>query len=146
MRLPYKCLSKSGSVLVAASPTHVDTFNVETGSLLSSYSTAFFAAPKDQDSKSNGKTQEPNTQSVPSVDNDTSSPPAKKRRLSGDQVEEKKPKDESRAKSAALDPPNIITMAFTSTGKHLVAVTAEDKTLRVFDHYGGGKLHQTSQR
>ena len=40
----------------------------------------------------------------------------------------------------------VIKLAATSNGRHVVAVTSEDKCMRVFELKGDGVMYQTSER
>jgi tRNA (guanine-N(7)-)-methyltransferase subunit TRM82 len=42
--------------------------------------------------------------------------------------------------------PVVIALASTRRGDHVIVVTGEDKSIRVFEHDGKGQLRQISQR
>jgi len=42
--------------------------------------------------------------------------------------------------------PAVIALASTRRGDHVIVVTGEDKSIRVFEHDGRGQLRQISQR
>lgn len=99
-------------------------------------------------------------------------PPAKKRKLSSENIEakngetsastpntkqeqqdgkKKKQKQNNRSEAVAsgLQAPAVIALAATKDGKHVIAVTGEDKSIRVFESIeegGSHKLQQLSQR
>jgi len=89
-----------------------------------------------------------------------SDPPAKRRKLSDLSEEEEeeelsvekknKKGGKSRAKhqkppADISTPPNVIVLTSSTDGKHVVVVTGEDKTVRVFEHENG-ELKQIFQR
>ncbi|MCJ1479776.1 tRNA (guanine-N(7)-)-methyltransferase non-catalytic subunit trm82 [Lambiella insularis] len=51
-----------------------------------------------------------------------------------------------RAKPKTVSVPSIFKLAATSTGKYVVAVTDEDKCIRVLELLADGRLHQVSER
>lgn len=86
-------------------------------------------------------------------------PPAKKRKLSNETTEDVKPnvKDNSRKKqnvrssavASGLEAPAVILLAVTKGKGHVIAVTGEDKCIRVFENAvedGTNRLLQISQR
>jgi tRNA (guanine-N(7)-)-methyltransferase subunit TRM82 len=148
-RMPYQRLQRSGDVLIAARGSSIDTFDLINGSFLSSWSTA----PKPT------QTTTPATSEAP----DASSPPAKRRKVSDEEdtadiegaattsetnaktngnsngqskaQKKKQQNQKSRAESASsgFEHPAVICLAATEDGKHIVAVTAEDKSVRVLE-------------
>ena len=91
---------------------------------------------------------------------DPSSPPAKRRKLSAARdlqepsekngTEKKKVNNRSDAVASGLQAPAIIALAVTTRGKHVIAVTGEDKSIRVFENVfepdGKHQLRYVSQR
>ncbi|KAL3418976.1 WD repeat domain-containing protein [Phlyctema vagabunda] len=147
---PYQCLHRCGDgpVLVAASASRLDSFNLDDGSLLSSWESC---SPQDQHVKNNDTSVNANARATP---------PAKRRKLSDvqERVEagtvmpanaqpgHKKVNARSSAASSGPEGPAVIALASTKTGTHVIAVTGEDKSIRVFQHDGRGHLLQLSQR
>jgi tRNA (guanine-N(7)-)-methyltransferase subunit TRM82 len=64
-------------------------------------------------------------------------PPVKRRKLSGAEDQEKngrkKANNRSDAVTSGLESPAVISLAVTKEGRHVVAVTGEDKSIRVFE-------------
>jgi tRNA (guanine-N(7)-)-methyltransferase subunit TRM82 len=91
---------------------------------------------------------------------DPSSPPVKRRKLSAarDPQEpnekngngKKKVNNRSDAVASGLQAPAIIALAVTTRSKHVIAVTGEDKSIRVFESVfesdGKHQLRHVSQR
>ena len=148
-QMPYQRLQRSGNVLIAARGSSIDTFDLSNGSFLSSWSTA-------------PETVNAPTHSTPNA-LESSSPPSKRRKVVDEEdvadseptgqlsakistngngngvakAEKKKQQNQkSRAESASsgLEYPAVTCLAASSDGKHVVAVTAEDKSVRVLEH------------
>ncbi len=103
---------------------------------------------------------------------ENSTPPAKKRKLSSEpevkergnstpkdpepetkvgKKKEKQPKQNNRsiAVNSGLQAPAVIALAATKDGRHVIAVTGEDKSIRVFENVeenGAQRIQQISQR
>jgi tRNA (guanine-N(7)-)-methyltransferase subunit TRM82 len=88
---------------------------------------------------------------------DSVSPPTKKRKLSASgpadaqtlSKDGKKKKNRSDAVLSGLEAPAVVALAITGASNHVVAVTAEDKSIRVFEivqESGIHRLKQLSQR
>ncbi|KAI1661428.1 hypothetical protein F4813DRAFT_229100 [Daldinia decipiens] len=163
MNLPYQYLSRLGqsSILCAAKGASIHTFDLEAGnSFLSSWThplTKQF---------SNGEPQETGQEGQELNEQESGQRPSKKRKLNGENkpsAEEgtsqadtgaveaaangngkKKHKPESRVQGPEI--PFVALMTATEDGRHLVAVTGQDKTLWVFEHDGKGELKEISQR
>ena len=147
--MPYQCLQKCGNILIAARGSSIYSFNLEDRSLLSSWKcpTAF------QDLKINETTKPPSTDVVI----ESSPSPAKKRKLSATEDSQKsvespgtkKTNNRADAVASGLEAPAVIALAVTGD-KHVVAVTGEDKTIRVFENVfkedGKQYLKHISQR
>ena len=158
---PYQCLyycqqanrSETG-ILVAASGCYIHTFNSQSGKHLSTWP----SIEKDGQSQSVGDRNENELETLDrkvSRQGD-SEPPTKRPKVS-------LARDESGSSSAEIvvagDDDNgewssprkipvsqIIKLAGTANGEQVVAVTAEDKCIRVFDLATDGTLTQLSQR
>lgn len=144
--MPYQRLQRSGNILIAARGSSFDSFSLQDGSLLSTWTNA------------------PSSKSEPVEATLATSPPAKRRKISTEEKEEgiEEPKEESikapngshtakkekkkqnnrsDAVASGLEHPAIIALTVTQDGKHVIAVTAEDKSIRVFENVlsEGGK-------
>lgn len=175
MGMPYQCIKGCGKVLVAARGSFIDTFNPEDGSLLSTWK--YPSAQESDNSKQNIPSQildepvilvETHKSVSPSEVAPDSSPPPKRRKLSTgiedrpaqpsakengmkkDQNGGKKGNKRLDAVTSGLETPAVIALATTEGGRHVIAVTGEDKSIRVFENTfdGDGKhfLTQLSQR
>lgn len=170
--MPYQCVVKCGSKLVAARGSSIDSFNIRTGLLLSSWECPALKSTE----KENGTSKQPEGKEVMAKSElreqegaiEEPGPPAKKRKLSDDpelkEEQEQSKKSEARggkrekranqnnrsvAKSSGLEAPAVIALAATEDGRHVIAVTGEDKSIRVFESTEGDglqKLNQISQR
>lgn len=165
MRMPYQCMTRCGDILVAARGSSIDSFKLEDGLLLSTWNCP--SSQHSQDGKTpNGEldlttkvaTIQTSESSLVEIALDISSPPAKKRKLSqSGQVPtlvepkdgKKKQNNRSAAVASGLEAPAVTVLASTTDGKHVIAVTGEDKSIRVFEHVfidGAHQLKQLSQR
>ena len=160
MQHPYQCLlycSRSdhneAGVLVAASGPYIHTFSAQHGTHLSTW-------PSNQDFKQStqkAKGTEAGSELIEdqSSSHEDSHRPQKRRKLSP-------PRDDSGSSAEivvnggnangqnsnlkqASNPP-VIKLAGTSTGQYVVAVTGEDKCLRVFELSENGCLKPLSER
>ena len=138
-RHPFQCiryverkLNGFQSLLVASAASNIYTYSAETGHRLSIW-------PRDLGHSKNGES--PSTADVDSIPKDQG-PPEKKRKISepGDGVKEFK----GSAQPAYCA--NVPLLALTSNGHHLVAVTAEDKCIRVLRIKEDGLLQHLSAR
>jgi tRNA (guanine-N(7)-)-methyltransferase subunit TRM82 len=165
MFLPYQSIKRCGKVLVAARGSSIDTFNLEVGSLLSALTVSSTQDPKTANSSSEKAQNTLQSQMLRSSEDVVlqSSPPAKRRKLSaaeedgsaqesnqknGSRKEEKGSKKCNKrldAVASGLETPAVILLAATGDGRHVIAVTGEDKSIRVFQH-DLGELEQLSQR
>ncbi len=160
--MPYQCMAKLGNIVVSARGSRIDSFTLPEGAFLSTWSSSTLQE------EANGK---PEVKPTPILQNSESSsvditldaaPPAKKRRLSKvsreeEEADEKEPGKEGKKKKnnrsdavvSGLEAPAIIALAVTKDGKHVVAVTGEDKSIRVFESVSEDEkqsLKQLSQR
>lgn len=145
MKSPYQCMESTSSFLFAASGSWIYVFSLENGSRLASgeckplgvqWETPFTQLP--------GKEAMDKEEEVPEPKRSDSSPPAKKRRLSddgGSQAKPESPQEMERSQRSKvikeagvnLEAPFITAMAVTASGQHVVVVTGEDKSIRVFE-------------
>jgi tRNA (guanine-N(7)-)-methyltransferase subunit TRM82 len=148
---------QSGNLLIAARGSSIDLFR--DGLLLSTWK-----CPSIQAAGSTTPSLEVTTKLVTqhyetSVEiTADSAPPAKKRKLSTSGPVEaksvtkegkKKQNSRSDAVRSGLEAPAVIALAITKERRHVIAVTGEDKSIRVFENVqedGVHRLKQLSQR
>ena len=158
MLAPYQCLEVAGEILVAASGHELQTFDLKTGAEISSWACPrpVVEGKKDQQTEKvilEVSPEDSEKQETPSED-----PPAKRRKISDDEIkkedveEKSEVKKNGRPKAKQLRqpadrslPPNFIALTASKDGKHVVAVTGEDKHVRVFENENG-QLKQISSR
>jgi len=157
-RMPYQCMVKSGNVLVAARGSSLDSFDVFDGSLLSTWKYPSVkrignGQPASAEVITKLATQHSESSSIEIIV-DASSPPAKKRKLSASEPAgasqdlrkgKKKQNNRSDAVASGLEAPAVIALAVTNSGRHVIAVTGEDKTIRVFENVQEDGVHQLRQ-
>lgn len=147
---PFQAIQQLGSqgpdgldILAAAAGPKIYTFDVEDGRQLSVW-------PESQEPQ---KSEPIDTSSGHKGDNESQGPPEKKRKISSPEADSKPDgtqgangKDsDGKGKSTAKW--TIIPILTTSVdGKHLIALTGEDKCIRVFGVSKDGKLTQLSER
>lgn len=168
--MPYQYIKKCGKLFIAARSSSIDIFNSVDGSLYSTWSSVPPQAPVPQNVNLNPEDDDVKlaTQEVQpvSADNETktTSPPAKRRKLSpakdGENLESKEDTKESKkggkgeknqkqSKAPGPEAPAVIALAVTKNAKHVVAITGEDKSIRVFEvieQHGIPQLKHISQR
>lgn len=176
MSMPYQCIRRCRNLLVAARGSSIDIFNPGDGSLRSTWKCP--SVQEGNDSKPNTTSQVSEKplngletqRSESSIDVALESPPpAKRRKLSAageegphqnapskehemkkDQKGNKKGNKRLEAVVSGLETPAVIALAATEDGRHVIAVTGEDKSIRVFENSvdGSGRqcLKQVSQR
>jgi tRNA (guanine-N(7)-)-methyltransferase subunit TRM82 len=160
--MPYQCLKKCGNILIAARGSSIDSFSLEDHSLLSTWKCPSSHDPEltQTSSEITIKLTAQNSEVPVDVVRDPSSPPAKRRKLSAARdlqepsekngTEKKKVNNRSDAVASGLQAPAIIALAVTTSGKHVIAVTGEDKSIRVFENVfepdGKHQLRYVSQR
>ncbi|KAH8591307.1 hypothetical protein B0O99DRAFT_519576 [Bisporella sp. PMI_857] len=149
LRMPYQCLKKCGDILIAARGSSIDSFSLKDHSLLSTW-----RCPSTQSSKS----LEPAKDTPAPVSQDSSAsveivteqstPPAKRRKLSTSGPEKPNQQNGKRQNnrleyvSSGLEAPAVIALAVTRNGKHVIAVTGEDKSIRVFENAFKDSKHE----
>ena len=149
MLRPYQCLlycSKSGNlhreILLAATGCHIFSFDAQDGSLLSTWP----SLPKQSLEEARSR----------SFENWDSEHQAKRQKISfsqeasnsdsADIVVENKLDVVTNTKSGEPSTANIAKLVCTSDCRYVIAVTAEDKSVRVFDLTNDGNLAQLSER
>lgn len=157
-------MTRCGDILVAARGSSIDAFKLQDGSLLSTWTDSGrqnFQAGNSLELAAEPTTklatQSSKSSSTIDITLETTSPPAKKRKLSlPDQSPfqpeakngKRKQNNRSSAVASGLDAPAITVLVSTTDGRHVIAVTGEDKSIRVFENVIGGvhRLKQISQR
>lgn len=163
MAMPYQCIKRCGKVLVAARGSSIDTFNPENGYLLSTWNAFPTQDPNlalSEKAPNHLETQKSESSADTVTEN---SPPAKRRKLSAGEEDSpaaepnqkngmkkdgkgsKKGNRRSDAVASGLETPAVILLEATRDGRHVIAVTGEDKSIRVFQQ-DEGYLKQLSQR
>ena len=154
----YQCLlycsrsdSSNRDILIAASGSYIQTFNASDGVHLSTW-------PPGRSRGTSPQTRtDPKTfvhhRSGPSADSEISQRPQKRRKLSSTSsrssteiIVEDGPRDTGCSGMDHLSKNWITKLACDASGQHLVTVTGEDKTLRVYDLSVGGVLSLFSER
>jgi len=148
---------KCGSTVITARGSSIDSFNLRDGSLLSTWT----CPTPNGTGKSQTIAQEVSTK-VASQTSDPSSVeitldasvPVKKRKLSASEPGgakpvskegKKKQNNRSGAVASGLEAPAVISLAVTKVGCHVIAVTGEDKSIRVFENVEKDGVHQLDQ-
>lgn len=159
MSAPFQCLLASPltpgapqkHLLLGAAGSKIYSFSADTGVLLSSWS---------HKTGSNTEKEKPASKPSPSKSDtkptDTVEPPAKRRKhapsghasdsSSAEIVVENGSKKRRRPKQPIIFGHNVTKLIHTSSGGHVVAVTGEDKCIRVFELHKTGVLKQLSER
>lgn len=153
---PYQCLlycyrpeDSVSQILIAASGAYIHAFDVSSGQHLSCW------PPTNGPVTSNHKQATPvfiNEESdLNHDDNDSSQQPSKRRKTSLPAVISTESSSAEIVVEGSDDREDfhsnpVIKLAATSKGRHLVAVTGEDKCMRVFELTGMGTMHQLSER
>ena len=146
LQTPYQCIEKAGKFLVAARGSSIDLFSLDDLSLLSTWEFphAEGLSTKDE-TQSTAKNHSINMLETPALDPEPphTSPAAKRRKLSdesstqaieaGERKAMRKPNSRSDSMASGLEDPAVVTLASTRGGQHVIAVTGEDKTIRVFE-------------
>jgi tRNA (guanine-N(7)-)-methyltransferase subunit TRM82 len=129
IQMPYQCLDVAGDVLIAARGSSIYCFSLENYSLLSIWKSGISAEPatppttKRRKLSHTGDSQEPNTRDG-----------------------KKKTNSRLEAVASGLESPAVIALAVTKSGNHVVAVTGEDKSIRVFESaFEEGRKHRLQQ-
>jgi tRNA (guanine-N(7)-)-methyltransferase subunit TRM82 len=155
-RMPYQCMVKCGNLLIAARGASLDSFSLENGSLLSTWkcpSTQGIGHGQPPLEVTTKLATQPTESSSVEITIDASSP-AKKRKLSASELadsklvsKEGKKKQNSRSDAVAsgLEAPAVIALAVTEACRHVIAITAEDKSIRVFENGQEDGIHQLKQ-
>lgn len=146
--MPYQCMQKRGNFLFAASGSKICLFGLDSGSFLASGDCKPLEDQRKEvsgEEEAAGTPLEEKLEGVVDTRKDDSSPPAKKRRLSatenglnenskGPQKKERQQRPNTMTDNTkGFEAPFITAMVVTSSGQHVIAVTGEDKSIRVFE-------------
>ena len=152
MLRPFQCLlacyrsaDNLKSVLIAASGASIYSFSIPDGSLLSVWPSRVNSVAKVI------------VNTGPSISNKESQPPEKRRKLSSSSnvsdsssaeivVGNGQNRGRKKSRRRAIIPPGVTKLVGTSNSKFIVAVTSEDKGIRVFSLLENGTLEQSSER
>lgn len=151
---PFQKIAHSGiavdgiNLLIAAAGPHIFVFNFSNGAVL-------FRWPYNDSASGAGGPLSSDEVARPS----NGEPPEKKRRISKSrgngtspessssvEIETERVKGQRRKPKPKPGLPNVSHLLTTSDGKHVVAITAEDKCIRVFEIGGRGVLTALSER
>ena len=161
MSHPYQCLCHcprasqfETGILVGASGSRIHTFSAQNGRYLSTWP----SVEKSAQIQSIGRKSETDSKmsNLKGFPQDEVEPPTKRQKLSLVKNESssssaeivvsgESDNDESSSLQQPLNPP-VIRLTGTSNGQQVVAVTGEDKCIRVFDLAADGTLTQFSER
>lgn len=152
--IPYHLIASCGDVLVAACGSRLDTFSLKSGRLTSSWQ-----LPRNEASAAVSKSDNRAEISEASKDDNveqTDLPPAKRQKVQGEEdtagSSKAKKKKNMRANMANMNSeiPYFQALISTTNGEHVIGVTGEDKTIRVFQWLEIGtdnqRLDQISER
>ena len=150
MLIPYQCIKRCGQVLIAARGSSIDTFNSESGSLLSTWRVPSAEEPNPVSSSSKAIVESLESYDLESTEGvgDAYAPATKRRKLStvediaqepaqtnGAKGQEKGSKRDNKRSDVVisnLETPVVILLEVTRDERHVTAVTGEDKAIRVF--------------
>ncbi len=156
MRFPYQRLHVCGNVLVAARGGSIDTFSISEGTYISTWKhkhAPFRDAARELEAGHAGGEPSPaaKRRRVDDDDDDDDgadpqgSLPASSKEP-GRQRPKKGPMNNTGAVQEDLIDPVVTVLEGTADGRYVVAVTGQDKTVRVLEHDGRGVLRQLSER
>ena len=154
MQHPFQCLeicsradATENEVLVAAAGHQIHAYSLYSGGLLATWP----AARSGRTGHSGDTIQRKQHASDVPHDKDEVGSPSKRRKLSENgsdstsaEIVVERDADPSAPQEMSKSP--VIKLARTSDGRHLIAVTGDDKCVRVFDLLPDGALHQLSER
>jgi tRNA (guanine-N(7)-)-methyltransferase subunit TRM82 len=164
-------MEKCGKFLVAARGSNIDLFSLTDGSFLATWQCPSNQEPQKpnpaaQEVKPKLENEDSKSSSVDIIV-EASAPPAKRRKLSdedeqdensangqngenkGGNKKNKKQNNRSESVASGLEAPAVIALAVTLDAAHVIAITGEDKSIRVFSvisQDGVARLQQLSQR
>lgn len=125
------CVSRGGSIL---------TFSIEGTHLSTWHHPSVPSQPQQNEEASVPEDDQAPPSKRRKTDDESEPPAAAAAKTSKKQIQRK-----TRPKSP-LDSPCVVLLRSTGDGKHIVAVTGQDKTVWVLEHEGRGELKELSQR
>ena len=136
-------------VLLAAAGPNINSFNLCNSTFTSSWPKSTGKQNEEQE-EANGEDddgQRPTKRQKVDADGDRASRESSESvNLVTERVERVKGERRKPKKVQETPPPNVSHLIATRDGSHVVAVTAEDKCVRVFQLQEGGRLLQLSER
>lgn len=137
----------SPSFLLAASRSHIFVFSAEDGKLLSTWQSNQCQAVDLQSTQSRAdEVGKEESARRPTKRRKKGSPDDESESSSAEIVTEDGRQKTRKSSKPIIMEPNVITLAATSDGQAIVAVTDEDKSIRVLSLGSNGALQQLSQR
>lgn len=151
MRHPFQCLALAATpdayILVAAAGPSISTYRLNDGALLATWFPPGVATNENRELERKG------ARPISERSKDDTEPPDKRRKLSEQGETSARPAGGTAVdipKSVALplwaSKPAVTKLAITSDAKYVIAVTGDDKCIRVFDLLQDGTLLQRSER
>lgn len=155
MRHPFQYLALAatpdGYILVAASGSSISTYRLNNGALLATWCPP--QKPKGKGKKESGEAEWKDAQAHSERANNDSQPPIKRTKRSGRGDGPDRPAEstainfpKSVAGSSTTSKAAVTKLAITSDAKYVIAVTGDDKCIRVFALLEDGRLLQRSER
>lgn len=156
LRVPYQCILRTENFLIAARGSSIDLSTVKEPSRTSTWEcpTAQGRSSKDgcQSTAQQSPVKDLASPALQDAEATQLSPPAKRRKLSDEGTSQnpddtepkskKKSNNRSDSVAAGLEAPAVTTLAITRNGQHVIAVTGEDKSIRVFEiAFDGDGMH-----
>ena len=151
MRHPFQCIvlaaTQKAYILVAAAGSSISTYRLDDGAQLATWFLPWGARNEHREKLRK------DTRPISQRSKDHTEPPDKRRKLS-----DREENSDRLAKGTAVDIPKRVTspssvskpavtqLAITSDAKYVIAVTGDDKRIRVFDLLEDGTLLQRSER
>ena len=154
--VPYQSLLRSENFFIAARGSCIDLSSVEEPPRTSTWKCPIAQGPSSKDTSHLAAQQSPvknsTSPTLPDTEAAQLSPPAKRRKLSDEgtsqNTDDAEPKAKQKANNrsesvaAGLGAPAVTTLAITRNGQHVIAVTGEDKSIRVFEiAFDGDGMH-----
>jgi len=151
MQHPFQCLALAATpdvhILVAAAESTISTYRLNDGALLATWSPLCARRHETREAERNG------TRPTGERSKDDTEPPDKRRKLSDHGEFPESPVASTAvdvpkcvARSLGASKPAITKLAITSEAKNVIAVTGDEKCIRVFDLLKDGTLLQRSER
>lgn len=155
MRHPFQYLALAATpdayILVAASGSSISTYRLNNGALLATWCPP--KEPNEKKKKKAGEAEGKDPRPVSERANNDSQPPIKRTKRSNRGESPGRPAEgtavdfhKSVTGSSTASKAAVTKLAITSDAKYVIAVTGDDKCIRVFDLLEDGRLLQRSER